>query len=86
MKHIRRADNYENVQNLFQININFSAERTVGLLWLNSAETWVDVDKSEDNKGVLASLFNYFNSDEKVPEVFSFLYRFKSLPYCGRTD
>ena len=77
LKDIRKPDNYD------KVNLLLSAERTVGLLWLNSAETWVDVDKSEDNKGVLATLFNYFNSDEKVPEVFEFLYRFETLPYYG---
>jgi len=46
-----------------------SVKRTVGLLWLNSAETWVDIDSSEDNKGVLNTLFGYFAGEEPVPEV-----------------
>ncbi|XP_078489948.1 neutral alpha-glucosidase AB-like isoform X1 [Ciona intestinalis] len=49
--------------------IGHNAKRTVGLLWLNSAETWIDVDSSEDNKGVLGSVFSYFAGQENVPEV-----------------
>jgi len=50
--------------------IAHNVKRTVGLFWLNAAETWVDVDKSADGKGVLATLFGYFaTKEEEVPEV-----------------
>ena len=49
------------------IIIFFSAKRTVGLLWLNSAETWVDVDKKEG--GLLGSVYSYFAGQETIPEV-----------------
>nr|CAB3248267.1 neutral alpha-glucosidase AB-like [Phallusia mammillata] len=49
--------------------IGHNSKRTVGLLWLNAAETWVDVDSTEDNKGVLGTLFGYFAGEEAVPEV-----------------
>ncbi|XP_076800841.1 neutral alpha-glucosidase AB-like isoform X2 [Clavelina lepadiformis] len=49
--------------------IGHNGKRTVGMLWLNSAETWVDVDSSEDNKGVLGTVFGYFAGQETVPEV-----------------
>lgn len=39
------------------------------MLWLNAAETWIDIDSTEDNKGVLGTLFGYFAGDEAVPEV-----------------
>lgn len=47
-----------------------NVKRTVGLFWLNSAETWVDIEKSEDSKGVLGTLFGYFaTAEQHVPEV-----------------
>ena len=27
-----------------------NAKRSVGILWLNAAETWIDVDRPEDSK------------------------------------
>ena len=41
----------------------------MGLLWLNSAETWIDIDSSLDNKGMMGTLFGYFATDDAVPEV-----------------
>uniref|UniRef100_H2Z255 Neutral alpha-glucosidase AB n=1 Tax=Ciona savignyi TaxID=51511 RepID=H2Z255_CIOSA len=49
--------------------IGHNAKRTVGLLWLNSAETWIDVDSSDDSKGMLGTVFGYFAGQENVPEV-----------------
>lgn len=38
------------------------------MLWLNAAETWIDIDSSKDSRGVLGTLFGYFASQD-VPEV-----------------
>jgi alpha 1,3-glucosidase len=42
---------------------------TVGALWLNAAETWVDIQSSTADKGVLASIVDQFRSSNEVPEV-----------------
>nr|XP_039248310.1 neutral alpha-glucosidase AB-like isoform X1 [Styela clava] len=48
--------------------IGHNSKRTVGMLWLNSAETWIDVDSSKDSRGVMGTVFGYF-AGEDVPEV-----------------
>lgn len=48
--------------------VGHNTKRTVGMLWLNAAETYVDIDSSKDSRGVLGTLFGYFASQD-VPEV-----------------
>uniref|UniRef100_A0A915BUK4 DUF5110 domain-containing protein n=3 Tax=Parascaris univalens TaxID=6257 RepID=A0A915BUK4_PARUN len=42
--------------------------RAIGLLWLNAAETWVDINSSTADKGVLRSLVDKFRSSSEVPQ------------------
>ncbi|KAH7705988.1 glycosyl hydrolase family 31 protein [Aphelenchoides avenae] len=44
-------------------------EHSLGALWLNAAETWVDIASSTADKGVLASLVDQFRSSKDVPEM-----------------
>lgn len=46
-----------------------STTKTVGVLWLNAAETWVDVKSSTADKGVLSSLVDRFRSSQDTPQV-----------------
>lgn len=45
-----------------------SPEQSIGLMWLNAAETWVDVDYSTDKSLVGRVLSSVFSSDE-IPRV-----------------
>lgn len=47
---------------------DFSAKRTVGVFWHNSAETWVDVHNHADGT-VVASLVNYVTGNAKQNRV-----------------
>uniref|UniRef100_A0A914X4X0 Glucosidase II subunit alpha n=1 Tax=Plectus sambesii TaxID=2011161 RepID=A0A914X4X0_9BILA len=46
-----------------------SPTKAVGLLWLNAAETWVDVKSSTADKGMLRSLVDKFKSSNEVPQM-----------------
>ncbi|KAE9553720.1 hypothetical protein FO519_003075 [Halicephalobus sp. NKZ332] len=46
-----------------------SPEQTISALWLNAAETWVDIGSSTADKGVLASIVDKFKSSESVPQM-----------------
>lgn len=45
------------------------ADATVGMLWLNAAETWVDVKKSGTGGGGVMETLGFGSSEEKVPTV-----------------
>ncbi|CAJ0962009.1 unnamed protein product, partial [Mesorhabditis belari] len=42
-------------------------QRSVGFLWLNAAETWVDTRSSEDSKGMFRTMLNKVMADESQP-------------------
>ncbi|VDN03320.1 unnamed protein product [Thelazia callipaeda] len=44
-------------------------ELSLGLLWLNAAETWVDVNSSTADKGILHSLVEKFKRSVDVPQI-----------------
>ncbi|KAM3717044.1 Neutral alpha-glucosidase AB [Dirofilaria immitis] len=45
-------------------------ERSLGLLWLNAAETWVDINSSTADKGILRSLVEKFKRNSvDVPQI-----------------
>lgn len=44
-------------------------QKTAGALWLNAAETWVDIDSSTADKGVLANLIDKIRTSKDVPQV-----------------
>ena len=44
-------------------------DATVGLLWLNAAETWVDVKKSGTGSGGVMETLGFGSSEEKIPSV-----------------
>ncbi|MFH4978179.1 hypothetical protein AB6A40_004888 [Gnathostoma spinigerum] len=44
-------------------------ERTLAVLWLNAAETWVDIASSTADKGVLASIVDKFKTSADVPQI-----------------
>uniref|UniRef100_A0A915IZA1 Glucosidase II subunit alpha n=1 Tax=Romanomermis culicivorax TaxID=13658 RepID=A0A915IZA1_ROMCU len=46
-----------------------SEERSVGLLWLNPSETWVDIKSSVADKSLFRSLLDKFKSDPEIPQV-----------------
>lgn len=46
-----------------------SEERTVGLLWLNPSETWIDIKSSVADKSLFRSLLDKFKSDPEIPQV-----------------
>uniref|UniRef100_A0A158R447 Gal_mutarotas_2 domain-containing protein n=1 Tax=Syphacia muris TaxID=451379 RepID=A0A158R447_9BILA len=46
-----------------------SKDRTVGVLWLNAAETWVDIKSPLDSKGILGSLADKLKITSDEPEV-----------------
>lgn len=45
------------------------ADATVGMLWLNAAETWIDVKKSGTGGGGVMETLGFGSSEEKVPEI-----------------
>ncbi|KAI1725884.1 glycosyl hydrolases family 31 domain-containing protein [Ditylenchus destructor] len=49
--------------------IAHNKDNTIGALWLNAAETWVDVHSSTADKGVLASLVDHIRTSGEVPQV-----------------
>ncbi|XP_054713957.1 LOW QUALITY PROTEIN: neutral alpha-glucosidase AB-like [Uloborus diversus] len=44
-----------------------SETQTVGLLWLNAAETWVDVEASS-NQGVVSSIVDFVKGNTQIPQ------------------
>ncbi|XP_063725366.1 neutral alpha-glucosidase C-like isoform X2 [Symsagittifera roscoffensis] len=42
-----------------------NAKRSVGILWLNAAETWIDVDRPEDSKPILKKLSDFVSKSSK---------------------
>uniref|UniRef100_A0A915PNX4 Glycoside hydrolase family 31 N-terminal domain-containing protein n=1 Tax=Setaria digitata TaxID=48799 RepID=A0A915PNX4_9BILA len=44
-------------------------EHSLGLLWLNAAETWVDINSSTADKGILRSLIEKFKSSVDLPQI-----------------
>nr|WBW70124.1 venom protein [Lampona murina] len=47
--------------------IGHSDTRTVGLFWLNAAETWVDVETSS-NQGVVSSIVDFVKGNSQIPQ------------------
>ncbi|XP_015773777.1 PREDICTED: neutral alpha-glucosidase AB-like, partial [Acropora digitifera] len=46
-----------------------SVAQTVGVFWMNAAETWVDISSSNARKSMLNSLMSFFKEAEEVPQV-----------------
>ncbi|TMS36684.1 hypothetical protein L596_003786 [Steinernema carpocapsae] len=44
-------------------------KQSASVLWLNAAETWIDINSSTADKGVLASLVDKFRSSQDVPQI-----------------
>ncbi|RMX38788.1 hypothetical protein pdam_00017684 [Pocillopora damicornis] len=51
------------------VMIAHSVARTVGVFWMNAAETWVDISSSSARKSMLNSLMSFFKGSEEVPQV-----------------
>ncbi|CAH3179912.1 unnamed protein product, partial [Porites evermanni] len=51
------------------VMIAHSAARTVGVFWMNAAETWVDISSSNARKSMFNSLMSFFKENEEVPQV-----------------
>ncbi|KAK0397094.1 hypothetical protein QR680_001980 [Steinernema hermaphroditum] len=49
--------------------IAHNPKQSASVLWLNAAETWIDIDSSTADKGVLASLVDKFRSSQEVPQI-----------------
>ncbi|XP_033624529.1 neutral alpha-glucosidase AB-like [Asterias rubens] len=46
-----------------------SSERTVGLFWLNSAETWIDISSNTADKSMFNRMLDFMKRDSEVPQV-----------------
>ncbi|XP_030855177.1 neutral alpha-glucosidase AB isoform X2 [Strongylocentrotus purpuratus] len=44
-------------------------ERTVGLFWLNAAETYIDISSNTADKSVFGRMFDYVKGESDVPQV-----------------
>ncbi|GFY77929.1 neutral alpha-glucosidase AB [Trichonephila inaurata madagascariensis] len=44
-----------------------SEANTIGLLWLNAAETWVDID-APSNQGVVSSIVDFVKGSSQIPQ------------------
>ena len=51
----------------FMLAHNWS--KTVGVFWLNAAETWVDIANAAADKNLLGKLLSYFKSEDEVPQI-----------------
>lgn len=49
--------------------VGHNEERTVGVLWLNPSETWIDIKSSVADKSIFRSLLDRFKSEPEVPQV-----------------
>lgn len=46
-----------------------SVSRTVGVFWLNVAETWIDIDSGSAKQSILNSLMSFFKGSEDTPQI-----------------
>lgn len=46
-----------------------NADRTVGLFWLNAAETWIDITSNTADKSVFGRMMDYVKSSQEIPEM-----------------
>ncbi|XP_071495646.1 neutral alpha-glucosidase AB-like isoform X1 [Diadema antillarum] len=44
-------------------------ERTVGLFWLNAAETWIDISSNTADKSMFGRMLDYVKGESDVPQV-----------------
>lgn len=49
--------------------VGHNEERTVGVMWLNPSETWIDVKSSFADKSIFRSLLDKFKTDPEVPQI-----------------
>lgn len=42
--------------------------KTVGVFWLNAAETWIDITNAAANRNILGKLLSYFKAEEEIPQ------------------
>uniref|UniRef100_A0A158R4R6 Glucosidase II subunit alpha n=1 Tax=Syphacia muris TaxID=451379 RepID=A0A158R4R6_9BILA len=49
--------------------IAHNKKRTVGVLWLNAAETWVDIKSSYDSKGILSTIVDKLTVASSLSEI-----------------
>ncbi|KAK0399118.1 hypothetical protein QR680_002906 [Steinernema hermaphroditum] len=49
--------------------IAHNPKQYASVLWLNATETWIDIDSSTADKGVLASLVDKFRSSQEVSQI-----------------
>ncbi|XP_065920024.1 neutral alpha-glucosidase AB-like [Dysidea avara] len=49
--------------------VSHSAAKTVGVFWLNSAETWIDITSATAGQTMLTKLMSFFKSAEDTPQV-----------------
>ncbi|CAB4000528.1 Neutral alpha-glucosidase AB, partial [Paramuricea clavata] len=46
-----------------------SVNKTVGVFWLNAAETWIDISTEDAKKNVLGSLMSYFSAEDNSQQI-----------------
>ncbi|XP_071832175.1 neutral alpha-glucosidase AB-like isoform X2 [Apostichopus japonicus] len=46
-----------------------NSDRTVGLFWLNAAETWIDITSNTADKSMFGRMMDYVKGDQEVPEM-----------------
>lgn len=46
-----------------------NSDQTLGMLWLNAAETWIDISSSTADKGILKSIIDKIKSSVDVPQI-----------------
>ncbi|XP_028409802.1 neutral alpha-glucosidase AB-like isoform X2 [Dendronephthya gigantea] len=46
-----------------------SVNKTVGVFWLNAAETWIDISTEDAKKNMLDSLMSYFSAEENSQQI-----------------
>ncbi|VDN30007.1 unnamed protein product [Gongylonema pulchrum] len=49
--------------------VTHNKEHSLGMLWLNAAETWVDIASSTADKGILRSIVEKIKSSTEVPQI-----------------
>ncbi len=56
---------YGSIPYMIAHNQNFS----IGLLWLNAAETWIDVSSNVADKGVFSKLTHFLTQSNEIPQM-----------------
>uniref|UniRef100_A0A4W5L575 Neutral alpha-glucosidase AB n=1 Tax=Hucho hucho TaxID=62062 RepID=A0A4W5L575_9TELE len=50
------------------VMLSHSAQRTMGIFWLNAAETWVDISSNTAGKTVLGQMLDYVQGSSETPQ------------------